>query len=132
MENCIFCKIVNKTIPADIITEDKDFIAFLDINPVKEGHTLVVSKKHYKWVWDVEKFCDYGEFCKKIAKALQKSMNTEWVTMGVEGTDVPHAHIHIVPRHKGDGLPGYIRPENQKKFSKEQMKVTAEKIRKFL
>lgn len=132
MENCIFCKIINKDIPAEIVYEDKYFIAFLDIHPVNPGHTLIIPKKHVRWVWDVKDFGDYLEFTKKIAKALQKAMKTEYIAMGVAGNEVPHAHIHLTPRFENDGHGGWIKPENIKNISKKEMKQISEKIKTFL
>lgn len=128
MDECIFCKIGNGEIPCDKIGEDDNFLAFLDINPVNLGHTLVIPKKHARWIWDVENFGEYLEFTKKIAKALQKATEREWIVMGVAGNDVPHAHIHLVPRYDDDGHGGFIRPENTKKIPPEEMKEIAQKI----
>ncbi|MEI7463544.1 MAG: HIT domain-containing protein, partial [Candidatus Taylorbacteria bacterium] len=61
MPSCIFCKIINKEIPANIIYEDADFLAFLDIRPLSPGHMLVIPKKHYRWVWDVPNVGEYFE-----------------------------------------------------------------------
>lgn len=132
MKDCIFCKIVKREIPCHKIHENKNFIAFLDINPVNPGHTLVISKKHIRWVWDVKNFGEYLEFTKKIAKAIQKAMDTKWIVMGVAGNDIPHAHIHLVPRFNGDGHGGFIKPENIKKISSEKLKEIKDKIKSFL
>ena len=73
MNNCIFCDIVSKKIPAHIIYEDSDFMAFLDIRPLAPGHALVIPKKHYRWVWDVPAIGDYFTIVQKIAHAQQKA-----------------------------------------------------------
>lgn len=132
MEDCIFCKIAKKEISADIINEDDNFLAFLNINPLNPGHTLIIPKKHYRWIWDVENFGEYLEFSKKVALILKKSMNSEWIVLGVAGNDVLHAHLHLVPRFENDGHGGFVKPENIKKISKEEMTKIAEKIRSFL
>ena len=132
MKNCVFCKIAKKEILADIIAEEDNFIAFLDNMPTNPGHTLVIPKKHYRWVWDVERFGDYAKFSRKIAKALQKATGREWIVMGVAGNEIPHAHIHLVPRYEGDGHGGFIKTDIRRELSKSEMNGIAKKIRSFL
>ncbi len=96
--SCIFCKIVSKEIPAHIVYEDTDFLAFLDIHPLSPGHTLIIPKKHYRWVWDVSNIGAYFEVARKIAKAQQKAFNEEAIWSGIRGDEVPHAHISILPQ----------------------------------
>ncbi len=95
--NCIFCKIVNKQIPAEIVYEDEDFLAFMDINPRSAGHVQVIPKVHHRWVWDVPNVGEYFEVVSKIARAQQKAFRQEGVWSRVTGEDVPHAHIWIFP-----------------------------------
>ena len=106
MNDCIFCKIVNKEIPADIVYEDNDFLAFLDIHPESPGHTQLIPKKHYRWVWDVPNVGTYFEIAKKIARAQQKAFDTEWIMAKIIGDEVAHAHIWIFPSNevKGDKM----------------------------
>jgi len=101
MENCIFCKIANKEIPAHIVYEDEDFVAFLDINPQSPGHTQVIPKKHYRWVWDVENAGKYFEIVQKVARAQQKAFGTKWIISKIIGDEVEHAHIWIYPAKAG-------------------------------
>ena len=61
MDNCIFCKIINSEIPCTKIYEDENYLAFLDVEPKSEGHTLLIPKKHYRWIYDVENFSEYFE-----------------------------------------------------------------------
>ena len=129
MGDCIFCKIAKGEIPAYKVYEDEEFMAILDINPVNPGHTLVIPKKHYRWVWDIPNIGDNFIFARKVAKALQKSMNTEWVVSDIAGTGVPHAHIHLVPRFENDGHEEFINPRLIKKIAKEEMEEIAKKIR---
>jgi len=93
--NCIFCKIVNKKIPAEIIYEDEQFLAFLDINPKSPGHTQVIPKEHHRWVWDLPAQAsvpgnvrDYFGVAQKIAKAQQKAFNTDWILSKIIGDEV--------------------------------------------
>lgn len=97
MSDCIFCKIINGEIPSYKIYEDENYLAFLDIFPAVEGYTLVVPKKHYRWVWDVEDISGYFAVCKKIAQHYQKVNNHEHVYSMIIGEEVPHAHVRIIP-----------------------------------
>ncbi|MCX6717008.1 MAG: HIT domain-containing protein [Candidatus Taylorbacteria bacterium] len=100
MENCIFCKIIKKEVPANVIFEDENFLALLDIRPISPGHTLVIPKKHYRWVWDVPNVGEYFEVAKKIALAQKKAFNVEQIQAKVVGEEVPHAHIWLIPDPK--------------------------------
>jgi histidine triad (HIT) family protein len=97
MSECIFCKIVKKEIPSHTVYEDAGFMAFLSIDPRSPGHTLVIPKKHYQWVWEVPEAGKYFETTKKIALAIQKAYSQEAVFGHIEGTEVPHAHIWVYP-----------------------------------
>ena len=103
MPECIFCKIVNKEIPAHIVYEDSDFIAFLDINPQSPGHTQVIPKKHVRWVWDYTDVGKYFEVAKKIALAQRKAFNTDFILSRIVGDEVPHAHIWVFPNREVTG-----------------------------
>jgi histidine triad (HIT) family protein len=103
MENCIFCKIINKEIPAHIVYEDKNFLAFLDIHPESPGHTQVIPKQHYRWVWDVPNAGEYFEVAKKIALAQKKAYGTDFILSKIVGDEVPHAHIWVFPNDKVTG-----------------------------
>ncbi|MEK7645212.1 MAG: HIT domain-containing protein [Patescibacteria group bacterium] len=97
MSACIFCKIVAKEVPAEIVYEDADFLAFLDIRPLSPGHALVIPKQHYRWVWDVPNAGAYFEVAKKVANAQKKAFEVEMVLSKIVGEEVPHAHIWIYP-----------------------------------
>lgn len=124
--NCIFCKIASGEIPAHKVYEDENFLAFLDIHPQSPGHTQVIPKKHYRWVWDLptagrgqESIGEYFEVVQKIAKAQQKAFDTDWVLSKIIGDEVPHAHIWVFPN---DRIPG-----NKMDFA-----ANAEKIKGWL
>ena len=104
MNDCVFCKIVRREIPAHVVYEDADFLAFLDNFPQSPGHVQVVPKKHVRWVWDVESVGAYFEVAKKIALAQRKAFDTEWILSKIVGDEVPHAHIWVFPSNevKGD------------------------------
>jgi histidine triad (HIT) family protein len=127
--DCIFCKIAQGNIPSDKVYEDDDFLAFLDIKPANPGHTLVIPKKHYRWVWDVPNAGEYFEFVRKVARALQISLNAEFIASCIIGVDVPHAHIQLIPRFQNDGHGGRIDSTIVKNMSKEEMCSIAKKIR---
>lgn len=100
MKDCIFCEIIKGKIPCFKVYEDKDFLGFLDSRPLTKGNSLVIPKKHYRWVDDVPCFGEYFEVAKKIAKATQKALGsfaTCYITLGFE---VEHAHIRVIPRYK--------------------------------
>jgi histidine triad (HIT) family protein len=127
--DCVFCKIARGEIPAYKVFENDEFMAFLDINPVNPGHTLVIPKKHYRWVWDIPNIGDSFLFARTVVRALQKAMSTEWVVCDIAGTGVPHAHTHLVPRFEGDGHVEFINPKLIKKIPEEEMERIAKKIR---
>lgn len=124
MENCIFCKIIRGELPSYKVYEDDVFFAFLDIHPRAKGHTLVIPKKHYQWAYDVPEFGKYWETALKITKVLQETMKPLFVNYVTYGLDVPHAHIHIIPRQDEQGfVPDIIA------ISKEELNQLSEKIR---
>lgn len=100
MDVCIFCQIVAGEIPAEIVWEDENYLAFLDIEPVSKGHTLLIPKKHYRWVWDVPDFAGYFEKTKDVKKVLDKKYKSFFMQIGVMGVKAPHAHIHLIPRYE--------------------------------
>ncbi|MFA5888665.1 MAG: HIT domain-containing protein [Candidatus Paceibacterota bacterium] len=103
MENCIFCKIVKGEIPSHKVYEDENFLAFLSIEPESPGHTLVIPKEHYRWVWGVPNVGEYFEVAKKIALAQQKAFDTDWILSKIVGEEIPHAHIWVFPNDKVKG-----------------------------
>lgn len=106
MEDCLFCKIAQGKIPTNKVWEDDNYLAFLDIKPLAPGHSLVIPKKHFRWVWDlpvgkasVPNFGGYMEKVREVALLLKEKYQAEWVEVKVIGTDVPHAHVHLIPHH---------------------------------
>jgi histidine triad (HIT) family protein len=95
----IFTKIINREIPANIVAEDDRFIAFLDINPLSVGHTLIVPKKEVDYFFDVDSdsLGAMMVFSKRVAVAIKKSVKCKRVGVAVIGFEVPHAHLHLVP-----------------------------------
>lgn len=131
MDSCIFCKIAKGEIPSYKVYENDDLLAFLDINPFSRGHILLIPKKHVKWVWDLDEkdYLNLMNAVKKIAKVMQEEFNTEWVVEGIAGIDVPHAHVHIIPRQIGDGLGAFPNKVLDPKPSEAEMKEIAEGLK---
>ncbi len=123
----IFTKIVLGEIPCYKVAEDADFLAFLDINPLAKGHSLVIPKKEIDYIFDVDDalLSKMIVFAKKIAKAIDKSIPCKRVAVVVLGLDVPHAHIHLIPMNSASD----INFSNTKlKLSKEDFEQIAHKI----
>lgn len=100
MENCIFCNIVAGKIPAQKVYEDEKTLAFLDINPKAPGHTLLIPKAHYVWFDELPDDISNALFssAKHIAREMKKDPQVGHVQLSIVGKDVPHVHIHLVPR----------------------------------
>lgn len=98
-EKTIFQKIIDREIPADIVYEDEHFLAFLDIKPVTKGHTLLVPKEPFMWMQDVPDALLGETFvcAKKIMSAMKESLECDFVSVLVEGIEVPHFHVHLIP-----------------------------------
>lgn len=129
MENCIFCKIASGEIPAYQVWEDENFLAFLDLHPIKPGHTLVIPKKHLPYIFDIDdkELGDLMLAAKKVAETLKQTFNPKTGKIGVMvyGLDVDHTHVHLVPLDKG----GDLSFTNAKDASKEELEATLVKIR---
>lgn len=124
----IFSKIIAGEIPSYKIAEDDRFYAFLDINPLAKGHTLVVPKQETDYLFDLDDslLADMMVFSKKVALAIEKAVPCKRVGVAVLGLEVPHAHIHLVPIN-AEGDISFSKPKLQ--LSKEEMEAIAEKIR---
>lgn len=123
----VFSKIVNGEIPCYKVAEDDNFLAFLDINPLKAGHTLVIPKKETDYLFDIddEQLSRMILFSKKVANAIKAAMQCKRVGVTVLGFDVPHAHIHLVPMNEMQDM-NFKNPKM--KFSPEEFKDIAAKI----
>lgn len=135
MEECIFCKIINKEIPSDIIYETDEVVAFLDVRPITKGHTLVIPKKHSQDLLsaddDVLKALIVG--CKKLASAVVTATGAAGFNLSVNtspaaGQVVFHTHFHIIPRFADDGLKPWPHSESEPKTRADM----AAEIKKFL
>lgn len=123
----IFTRIINREIPGYIVAENEDAIAFLDINPLNEGHTLVVPKKEVDKLFDLDEdtYLKLQAFTHKVAQAIEKAIPCLRVGVAVIGLEVPHAHIHLIPLHGMHDI-DFGRPKL--KLSQEEFEGVAEKI----
>lgn len=108
-EKNIFQKIIDGEIPATKIYEDDKFLAFLDIAPISMGHTLLIPKINYEWMQDMpdDLTADLFIKTKELMKAIIKGVGCDFVQISVVGKDVPHVHVHLIPRKMNDGLVGW-------------------------
>ncbi len=129
MKDCVFCKIVKGEISAEKIYDDKNVYAFLDMGPVNPGHTLVIPKEHYKIMAETPDNILARVFvvAKKLMKVIKKTMKADFVAVSVVGVDVPHFHVHLVPRYFNDGMANFW---PHKKYRDGEIEKVGEKIRK--
>ncbi len=127
----IFSRIIAGEIPCYKIAEDERFFAFLDINPMTKGHTLVIPKVEEDYIFNLndEMLAEMMVFAKKMAKAIEKSVECVRIGVAVIGLEVPHAHIHLIPINKESDM-NFKNPKL--KFSPEEMAEIAAGIRKNL
>lgn len=132
MTDCIFCKIVAGEIPSYKIYEDEKYLAFLDISQVTNGHMLLIPKKHYRYVWDIEDGGEFFELAQRIAKNIQKISMADSVMSLTIGEMVPHAHLHLVPDTTGNRkgvLQKWSETLGMRKLSGEEMVKLAEQYK---
>jgi len=123
----IFTRIINGEIPCYKIAEDENYLAFLDINPLANGHTLIVPKMEIDYIFDLndELLAGMTVFSKKVAKAIEKSVPCKRIGIAVLGLEVPHAHIHLIPINKLGDI-NFANPKM--KFTPEEFAATAKLI----
>jgi len=102
----IFTKIINREIPAYIVAEDENYLAFLDVSPLQKGHTLVIPKNETDFIFDLkdDELTGLILFSKKVAKAINDSFDCKRVGMSVIGLEVAHAHVHLIPINKMEDM----------------------------
>jgi len=127
----IFSKIVAGEIPAYVVAESIDYLAFLDINPLAEGHLLVIPKQEVDYLFDLddELYTGLQLFAKIVATAMKKAIPCKRIGVAVIGLEVPHAHIHLIPMNRVDEL-NFARPKLS--FTPDQLEETALKIKEAL
>jgi histidine triad (HIT) family protein len=127
MADCIFCKIINKEVPAHIVWENERFIAMLDVRPVSPGHLLIIPKEHVEVVFDLKDDL-YGEIfniARTLARPLQDAMGSAKIGILIEGFGVPHTHLHLIPINR----PHDLNSENARPMNDEELNGIAEKIK---
>ncbi len=119
----IFSKIINGEIPAFKVAETNDFLAFLDIQPLREGHVLVIPKKEVDYIFDLddETYAGLTLFAKIVADGIKKVIPCKKVGVAVIGLEVPHAHIHLIPMNNVSDL----------NFNQDKLKLSDEKLKKI-
>lgn len=135
MKDCLFCKIAAREIPADIIFENDETLAFLDINPVNPGHVLVIPKTHATNIFDIEaaSWSAVAETVRRVAVAMEEGLACDGVNLMMNnrehaGQVIDHPHVHIIPRFKHDGLTHWP----HKTYKDGERETVAEKIRTAL
>ena len=132
-DNCIFCKIVQKQAPSSIIYEDDSVMAFLDIRPANEGHTLVIPKEHYEGIFDIpsELLGKVHQIAKAVTNAVKQAVNAEGISIVQQNgraanQDIFHLHVHVIPKYSGQKIKPF---QELSIVDHEQLEVTATKIR---
>jgi histidine triad (HIT) family protein len=131
-EDTLFTKIVKREIPATIVYEDEEALAFMDIHPVTKGHLLLITKEPYEWMQDVPDDLLGRMFVKtkQLMLILKKEFNCDYISIAIAGDEVPHFHIHLIPRHRGAKVFGEHRPEVA--YEDGEMQSFADKIKSAL
>lgn len=114
------------------VYEDDNFLAFLDVSQIVDGHTLLIPKKHVRWVWDVENIGEYYEVAKKIVKKMQQETGKESVVSVTVGEMIKHAHLHLLPDSDGNKemvLEAWDKALKARKLDSDKMKELAEKYK---
>lgn len=136
MRSCTFCEIVSGTSQAHKVFEEGDAVAFLDKAPLQLGHVLLVPKEHAVTLADLpaDRVGRFFQVAQSLSLAVERGMRAEGTFVAINNRvsqSVPHLHVHIVPRTKGDGLKGFFWPR-KKYSSEEEMAATAQRIREAL
>ena len=135
-DECLFCRIVSGELPATIVYEDENSIAFLDHRPLFPGHTLLVPRQHVETLGELpaKLVGPYFEAAQKLALAVESAMEAEGTFVAMNNRvsqSVPHLHVHIVPRRRKDGLKGFFWPRTKYK-SDDEMEEVRSKIQAAL
>ena len=136
MAECLFCRIVSGALPATIVYEDDNSIAFLDHRPLFPGHTLLIPREHVETLGElpVKSVGPYFEAAQLLSRAIESAMDAEGTFVAMNNRvsqSVPHLHVHVVPRRKKDGLKGFFWPRTKYK-SDEEMEEVKKKIATML
>lgn len=126
MPDCIFCKIADKEIPANVVWENERFLAFTDVNPVNPGHLLIIPKEHTDLIFDLrdDVYAEIFMIAKTLSAPLKRATGAKRIGIAVEGFGVAHAHVHLVPLHG----PHELNPERAQRMDDGELKAIAGKI----
>ena len=105
MDNCIFCKIIAGEVPSEKVHhEDDKIVSFPDQHPVRPGHTLLVTAKHYQWFWELPDDIanDLFKVARNLASKMKEETGSDYIQLSIVGKDVPHVHVHLIPRKFDD------------------------------
>jgi histidine triad (HIT) family protein len=138
-ENCLFCRIVSGELPATVVYEDKNAVAFLDHRPLFPGHTLLIPREHAETLGDLPaaQVAPFFKIAQLLSRVVEKAMEAEGTFVAMNNRvsqSVPHLHVHIVPRRRKDGLKGFFWPRTKYKSTdeiqnvQEKIAATLEKI----
>jgi histidine triad (HIT) family protein len=136
MNSCIFCRIAQKRVPANLVYEDEKAMAFLDIRPLNEGHTLIIPRLHYENIFDIpqELIMRIQGVTKRVALAVKKATQADGISIMQQngkaaGQEIFHLHVHVIPRFEGQKLPKF---SETSEASIEKLSQTAAKIGRYL
>jgi histidine triad (HIT) family protein len=136
MNSCIFCRIAQKRVPANLVYEDGKAMAFLDIRPLNEGHTLIIPRLHYENIFDIpqELIMHIQGVTKRVALAVKKATQADGISIMQQngkaaGQEIFHLHVHVIPRFEGQKLPKF---SETSEASIEKLSQTAAKIGRYL
>jgi histidine triad (HIT) family protein len=134
--SCIFCRIAQKRVPANLVYEDEKAMAFLDIRPLNKGHTLIIPRLHYENIFDIpqELIMHIQGVTKRVALAVKKATQADGISVMQQngksaGQEIFHLHVHVIPRFEGQKLPKF---SETSEASREKLSQTAAKIRRHL
>lgn len=135
-ESCIFCRIAQKQVPASLVYEDEKVLAFLDIKPLNEGHTLVIPKEHYGTIFEIpqELIAYLHGIVKRVALAVEKATKADGISIiqqngKAANQEISHLHVHVIPRYKRQKLPSF---SEISEADREKLAQAAAKIRQHI
>lgn len=125
---CVFCNIAKGKIPAYKVWENEEFLTFLDIKPIMKGHLLLIPKRHYSYVFEMpeDEYIKLMKTAKQLSYPLRRFFKAKRIGLIIEGLEVEHVHIHLVPIN----VAGELNPANSKEGNPEELKILAEELRK--
>jgi histidine triad (HIT) family protein len=131
MDSCLFCRIVSGELPATVVYEDDDSVAFLDHRPLFHGHTLLVPREHVETLGELpaKLIAPYFEAAQLLSRVVESAMDAEGTFVAMNNRvsqSVPHLHVHVVPRRRKDGLKGFFWPRTKYKNDEEMEEVKKE------